>query len=121
MMTGHLPSCHPVVVDRGRVVGGCGGGAGGGSGGSRARPDAGSVALCCGPSPAMAPLPVPGRSSLFALLQVACHCWRLTRCCLRASIGGLPRDVAASCGCPPVDASLRLCACFRQCGSFVEV
>jgi hypothetical protein len=54
--------------------------------------------------------PVPGRSPLFALLRVACHCWGLTRGCLRASPGGRPRAVAASRGRPPVDARRRLCA-----------
>ena len=102
-------------------MGGCGGGAGGGGGGSRARPAACHVALRCGPASAMAPFPVPGRSLLFALLRVACHCWGLTRRCLRASPGGRPHAVAASRGCPLVDARRRLCAGFRQCGSFVEV
>jgi hypothetical protein len=67
-------------------VGGCGGGAGGGGGGSRARPTAGRVAPRGGPAPALAPFPVPGRSSLFALLRVACHCWGLTRGCLHACV-----------------------------------
>jgi hypothetical protein len=48
------------------------------------------------------------RRLLFALLRVACQCWGLTRGCLRASPGGLPRAVAASRGRPPVDARRRL-------------
>jgi hypothetical protein len=56
-------------------VGGCDGRAGGGGGGSRERPAAGRMALRGGPAPAMDPFPVQGRSSLFAFLQVAYHCW----------------------------------------------
>jgi hypothetical protein len=62
---------------------------------------------------------VPGRRSLLTLLRVTCHCWGLTQGCRRALSGGHPCDVAA-CGSPPVEA-YRLCAGFRQCGSFVEV
>jgi hypothetical protein len=45
----------------------------------------------------------------------------LTRGCLRASPGGRPRTVTARRGRPPVDARRRLCAGFRQCGSFVKM
>jgi hypothetical protein len=45
----------------------------------------------------------------------------LTHGCLRASTGGRPRTVTASRGRPPVDARRRLCAGFRQCGSFVKM
>jgi hypothetical protein len=121
LTTGHLPSRHPVVVGTGRVVGGCGDGAGGVGGGSRARPAAGRVALRGGPAPALDPFPVPGPRSLFSLLRVACHCWGLTRGCLRASSGGHPHAVAASRGRPPVDVRRLLCAGFRQCGLFAEV
>ena len=38
-------------------------------------------------APALAPFPVPGRSSLFALLQVASHCWSLRLSCLRVLPG----------------------------------
>jgi hypothetical protein len=65
-MTGHLSSSHPVLVGGGRGMGGCFGA------NSRARPAACRVALLCGPSPALAPFPVPGRSSLCALLRMAC-------------------------------------------------
>ena len=121
LTTGPLFSRHPVVVGRGRVVGGCCCGAGGSGGGSRARPVAGRVTRRCGPLLLLAPFPVPGRSSLFALLRVACHCWGLMRSCLRVSPGERPYDVAASRGRPQVDARLLLCVGFRQCGSFVEV
>jgi len=43
--------------------------------GRAARPAAGCVALRGGPAPALDPFPMPGRSSLFAFLQVAYHCW----------------------------------------------
>jgi hypothetical protein len=69
-------------------VGGCISGAVDGGGGSRARPAAGRVARRGGPEAALAPFPVPGCSSMFVLLLVACHCWGLMRCCLRASPGG---------------------------------
>jgi hypothetical protein len=124
LTTGYLLSRHPVVVGRGRVVGGCCGGADGGGGGSRARPAACRVSRRCGPALALAPFPVQGCCSLFSLfslLRVAWHYWGLTRCCLRASPGGRPRAVAASRGRPPVDARGRLCAGFLQCESFVEV
>jgi hypothetical protein len=117
LTTGHLPSRHPVVVGGGRGVGGWGGG----GGGSRARPAAGRVARRGGPAPALAPFPVPGRCSLFALLRVACHCWGLTLGCLRASPGGRPQAVAVYRGRPSVDARRLLYVGFRQCGSFVEV
>jgi hypothetical protein len=58
---------------RGAWRGGCGGGAGGGGGGSRARSAAGRVAQRGGPAPALGFFPVPGRTSLFAFLQVAYH------------------------------------------------
>jgi hypothetical protein len=103
------------------IVGGCVGGADVSGGGSLARPTAGRVGRRGGPSPALAPFPVPGVRFLFALLRVAFHCWGLTRGCLRASPGGRPRTVAARRGRPPVDARRRLCAGFRQCGAFVEV
>jgi hypothetical protein len=44
---------------------------GGGGGGARAGPAAGRVALSSGPVPALAPFPVPGRSSLWT----AFCCW----------------------------------------------
>jgi len=47
------------------------GGAGGGGGGPRARPAAGRVARRGVPAPALAPFPVPGRSSLWT----ASCCW----------------------------------------------
>ena len=47
--------------------------AGGGGGGFRARSAAGRVAQRGGPAPALGSFPVPGRSSLFAFLQVAYH------------------------------------------------
>jgi hypothetical protein len=56
-----------------------------------------------------------------AFVHVGNKVWGLTRGCLRTSPGGRPHAVAASCGRPPVDARHRLCAGFRQCGSFVEV
>jgi hypothetical protein len=87
----------------------------------RARPAAGRVALRGGPAQTLAPFPVPGRRSLFALLRVACHCWGLTCCCLRESPGGFPRAVAECSGHPLVDVCGLLCAGFLQCGSFVEV
>jgi hypothetical protein len=57
-------------------VWGCGGGAGGGGGAARALPAAGRVARRNGPAQALAPFPVPGRSS----------CGLLASCC---SGGGL--------------------------------
>jgi len=48
-------------------VGGCGGGA-------VAGPASGRVAQRGGPAQTLAPLPVQGRSWLFALLRVAYHC-----------------------------------------------
>ncbi len=50
---------------------GWGGGAGGGGGGPRARAAACRVAKRGGPAPALAPFPVPGRSSLWT----ASCCW----------------------------------------------
>ena len=44
---------------------GVSGGAGGGGGGAREGPAAGSVELRSGPALALAPFPVPGRSSLW--------------------------------------------------------
>ncbi len=65
LTTGYPPCFRPVVVGGpGRVVWGCGGGAGDGGGAARARPAAGRVARRGGPAPALAPFPVPGRSSL---------------------------------------------------------
>jgi hypothetical protein len=54
-------------------VGGCVCGAGDGRGGSRELPAPGIVLMHVGPASALAPFPVPGRSSLFAFLRVACH------------------------------------------------
>ncbi len=67
LTTGCPPFLRPVVVGRERVVRGCGGGAVGGGGGSRAGPAAGRVARRSGPAPALAPFPVPGRSSLWTI------------------------------------------------------
>ena len=69
LTTGYPPFLRPVVVGGGRVVWGCGGGAGGGGGG--ARPAACRVARRGGPALALAPFPVPGRSSLCT----ASCCW----------------------------------------------
>jgi hypothetical protein len=88
------------------------------TGHSQARPATGRRG---GPASALAPFPVPGRSLLFALLRVACHCWGLTRGCLRESPGGRPHSVATRRGRPPVYVRRRLCAGFLQCGLFVEV
>ena len=52
-------------------MGGCGGRADGGGGRSRAWPVSGLVARSCGPAPAMAPFPLPGRSSLWTVS----FCW----------------------------------------------
>ena len=90
----------PVVVGRERVVRGCCGGAGGGGGGARTGPAAGCVARRSCPAPALAPFPVPGRSSL---LTVSC-CWGgwlvlLLRVCdaCRAVGGGLQSGAALIC------------------------
>jgi hypothetical protein len=64
------PQC-PFIQGASRRVWGYGGGAGGGGAGARARPAAGRVARRCGPAPALAPFPVPGRSSLWT----ASCCW----------------------------------------------
>jgi hypothetical protein len=71
LTTGCPHFLRPVIVGGGRVVWGCGGGAGGGGGGARARPAAGRVALRIGPALALAPFPLPGRSSLWT----ASFCW----------------------------------------------
>ena len=71
LTTGCPRFLQPVVVGVGRVVWGCGGGAGGGGGGARAGPAAGRVARHSVPAPALAPFPVPGRSSLWT----ASCCW----------------------------------------------
>jgi hypothetical protein len=67
------------------------------------------------------PLPRAGVQLVVPLPRVACHCWGLTRACLRVLPGGRRHAVAARCGRPPVDACHRMCPGFRQCGSFVEV
>jgi hypothetical protein len=71
LTTGCPHFLRPVVVVGGRVVWGCVGGAGGSGGGARAGPAAGRVAQRSGPAQALAPFPVPGRSSLWT---VSC-CW----------------------------------------------
>jgi hypothetical protein len=84
-----------VVVGGGRGAGGCVG----------------------GPALALAPFPVPGGSSLFALLRVAC-----TAAGSRAAVGGRrPEDAHARWRGRPPGVTHRLFAGFRQCGSFVEV
>jgi hypothetical protein len=77
-------------------VWGCGCGAGVGGGGARARPAAGRVARRHGPAPALAPFPVPGRSSLWT---VSCYwgwwlvlLWDCDAC--RAVCGGLQSGAA---------------------------
>ena len=76
---------------------GCGGGADGGGGGARSGPAAGRVARRSSPAPALAPFPVPGRSSLWT----ASCCWGgwlvlLLRGCdaCRAVGGGLQSGAA---------------------------
>ena len=96
LTTGCPHFLRPVVVGGGRVVWGCGGGAGGGGGGAQARPVAVRVARRSGPAPAMAPFPLPGRSSLWT----ASFCWGwwlvLLRGCdaCRAVGGGLQSEAA---------------------------
>ena len=96
LTTGCPHFLRPVVVVGGRVVWGCGGGAGGGGGGARAWPAAGRVARRSGPAPALAPFPLPGRSSLWT----ASFCWGwwlvLLRGCdaCRAVGGGLQSEAA---------------------------
>jgi hypothetical protein len=70
LTTGCPHFLRPVVVGGERVVWGCDGGAGGGGGGAWAGPAAGRVARCSGPAPALAPFPVPGRTSLWT---VSCY------------------------------------------------
>ena len=99
-------------------MGGCGGGAGVGGGGFRARPAAGRVALRGGPAPALDPFPVQGRSSLFAFLQVAYHCW--------ASCAGVcvrrPGDAHALWQCVVgVLRSMPVACCMRASGSVGRV
>jgi hypothetical protein len=69
--TGCPPFLLPVVVGRERVARGCGGGAGSGGGGARVGPAAGRAVRRSGPTQALAPFPVPGRSSLWT----ASCCW----------------------------------------------
>jgi hypothetical protein len=89
-MTGCPHFLRPVVVGGGRVVWGCGCGAGVGVGGARKGPAACRVALRSGPAPALAPFPVPGRSSLWT---VSC-CWGgwlvllLRGCAACGAVGG---------------------------------
>jgi hypothetical protein len=71
LTTGCPHFLRPAVGGGGRVVWGCVGGAGGGGGGARARPAAVRVAWRSGPAPAMAPFPLPGRSSLWTVS----FCW----------------------------------------------
>ncbi len=79
---------------------GCGGGAGGGGGGARAGPAAGRVVRHSGPVPALAPFPVPGRSSLWT---VSC-CWGgwlvllLRGCEACSAVGGALQSGAALIG-----------------------
>jgi hypothetical protein len=125
LTTGHLPSSHPVVVDRGRGVGGCGGGAGGAGGGSRTRPAAGrrprgaARRSCAGAGPlprARVQLAVP--ASAGGLPLMGAHAW-LSAC--------VARGTPTRCGSESWASSSRcqsqaVCG-FRvlQCGSFVEV
>ena len=97
LTTGCPPFLWPVVVGRERVARGCGGGAVVGGGGARAGPPAGRAARRSGPAPALAPFPVPGRSSLWT----ASCCWGgwlvlLLRGCntCRAVGGGLQSGAA---------------------------
>jgi hypothetical protein len=97
LTTGCPHFLRPVVVGGGCVVWGCCGGAGGCGGGARAGPAAGRVAWRSCPAPALAPFPVPGRSSLWT---VSC-CWGgwlvlLLRGCdvCRAVCGGLQSGAA---------------------------
>ncbi len=125
LTTGCPRFLQPVVVVVGRVVWGCGGGAGGGGGGARAGPAAGSVARHSGPAPALAPFPVPGRSSLWT----ASFCWGgwmvlLLRagCDACSAVGGGLQSGAALIGVrldvwslPPSSSSLTVTGC-RLCG-----
>ena len=97
LTTGCPHFLRPVVVGREHVVRGCGGGADGGGGGARSGPAAGRVARRSSPAPALAPFPVPGRSSLWT----ASCCWGgwlvlLLRGCdaCRAVGGGLQSGAA---------------------------
>ena len=120
LMTGCPPFLRPVVVGRERVVRGCGGGAVGGGGGARAGTAAGRVARRSGPAPALAPFPVPGRSSLWT----ASCCWGgwlvllLRGCNACRAVGGVLQSGAALIGVsldvgslPPRSSSLTVTGC----------
>jgi hypothetical protein len=120
LTTGCPPFLRPVVVGRERVARGCGGGAGGGGGGARAGPAAGRAVRRSGPAPALAPFPVPGRSSLWT----ASCCWGgwlvllLRGCNACRAVGGGLQSGAALIGVrldvgslPPRSSSLTVTGC----------
>ena len=120
LTTGCPHFLRPVVVGRERVVRGCGGGAVGGGGGSRSGPAPGRVARCSSPAPALAPFPVPGRSSLWT----ASCCWGgwlvllLRGCDACRAVGGGLQSGAALIGIrldvgslPPRSSSLTVTGC----------
>ena len=120
LTTGCPHFLRPVVVGREHVVRGCGGGADGGGGGARSGPAAGRVARRSSPAPALAPFPVPGRSSLWT----ASCCWGgwlvllLRGCDACRAVGGGLQSGAALIGIrldvgslPPRSSSLTVTGC----------
>ncbi len=97
LTTGCPHFLQPVVVGGRRVVWGCGDGAGVSGGGARSGPAASSMSQHSGPASALAPFPVPGRSSLWT----ASCCWGgwlvllLWGCVACCTVSGCLQTVAA--------------------------
>ena len=121
LTAGHPTFLHPVVVDGEAWRGGLrrqgGWGRGRVPGAARRRPYGPARRSCAGDGP----LPRAGAQFTVRVSTGGLPLLVLTYGCLRASPGGSPRTVAARRGRPPGDVRRRLCAGFRQCGSFVKV